>query len=42
MTLFEHLAELRNRLIKSALAVAVGAVICFIFYGPIFRVLVEP
>ncbi len=42
MTLMEHLAELRNRLIKSAVAVAVGAVICWIFYGFILDFLLEP
>src|SRR4051812_1813649 len=35
MTLVEHLTELRRRLIVSALAVAVGAIIGFILYGPI-------
>ena len=42
MTLVEHLVELRNRLIKSVLAVGIGAIVCFVFYGPIFRVLVQP
>jgi sec-independent protein translocase protein TatC len=42
MTLVEHLTELRSRLIKCALAVAVGAVICWIFYDPIFRALIDP
>ena len=42
MTLMEHLAELRNRLIKSAVAVAVGAVICWIFYPFILDFLLEP
>ena len=32
MTLMEHLAELRNRLIKATLAVAAGAVIGFVAY----------
>ena len=42
MTLVEHLVELRNRLIKSVLAVVVGALVCFIFYPPIFSALVRP
>lgn len=42
MTLVEHLGELRNRLIKAVLAVAVGAVIAFVLYDHIFQVLIEP
>ncbi len=42
MTLMEHLAELRSRLIKSAVAVAAGAVVCWIFYGFILDFLLEP
>ncbi len=42
MTLVEHLKELRNRLIKAVLAVAVGAIVAFIFYEQIFQVLIEP
>ena len=42
MTLMEHLTELRGRLIKSMLALAVGAVICWIFYDQIFDFLLQP
>ena len=35
MTVVEHLAELRYRLMVSIAAVAVGAIICFIFASPI-------
>ena len=35
MTLFEHLAELRSRIIKCALAIALGATLVFLFYDPI-------
>lgn len=42
MTLLEHLAELRNRLIKSAVAVVVGSVGCWIFYSFILDFLLEP
>ncbi|MFN3972986.1 MAG: twin-arginine translocase subunit TatC [Gemmobacter sp.] len=40
--LIEHLAELRNRLIKSVLAFLVGMVICFTVWNPIFNVLTQP
>jgi len=33
MTLFEHLAELRNRVVISLLAIVVGAVVAWFFYG---------
>ncbi len=42
MTLLEHLAELRNRLIKSAVAVAVGVVVCWIAYPFILDFLLGP
>ena len=42
MTLMEHLVELRSRLIKSVLAVVVGAVVCWIFYPQILDLLVQP
>lgn len=42
MTLVEHLTELRTRLVRSLLAVAVGATICWIFYGRIFDFLIDP
>ncbi|MDH4168107.1 MAG: twin-arginine translocase subunit TatC [Acidimicrobiia bacterium] len=42
MTLIEHLTELRGRLFKSVLAVAGGALVCWIFYDQIFDVLVSP
>jgi sec-independent protein translocase protein TatC len=35
MTVVEHLAELRYRIIVSIVAVAVGAIVCFIFASPI-------
>jgi len=40
--LIEHLAELRNRLIKSALAFVVGMVLCFTVATPIFNFLTAP
>ncbi len=42
MTLIEHLTELRQRLIKCAMAIAVGAVVCLVFYNRIFDALVDP
>jgi sec-independent protein translocase protein TatC len=42
MTLVEHLVELRSRLIKTLLAVALGAVIGFLLYGRVLDWLVQP
>jgi sec-independent protein translocase protein TatC len=42
MTLFEHLAELRNRLFKSVLAVVLGGAVCWLFYNQILDFLVQP
>ena len=40
--LIEHLAELRNRLIHSAIAFVIGMVICFTVWNPIFNFLTDP
>ncbi len=42
MTLVEHLTELRGRVVKAVLALAVGGVIGFMVYEPVLRVLQEP
>ncbi|MCP3998670.1 MAG: twin-arginine translocase subunit TatC [bacterium] len=42
MPLMSHLIELRSRLIKSVVAVALGSVIGIIFYRRILEVLAEP
>jgi len=42
MSLMDHLTELRTRIIKSVVAVTVGAVIAYIFYPPILDFLLEP
>ena len=42
MPLMEHLVELRSRLIKCALAVLAGAVVCWVFYPQILDVMVQP
>ncbi len=40
--LIEHLAELRSRLIKAAMAFIVAMVLCFTVWNPIFNFLTEP
>ena len=40
--LIEHLAELRDRLIKSLVAFIIGMVICFALWNPIFNFLTQP
>jgi sec-independent protein translocase protein TatC len=42
MTLVEHLGELRSRIIKSLLAVTLGALVMFLFYDPILTFLAQP
>lgn len=42
MTLIEHLTELRRRLIISFVAIAVGAIVCWIAYPWILDFLLEP
>lgn len=42
MTFTEHLAELRVRIIRSAIAIAIGFVICYIFSNAIFDVVSGP
>jgi sec-independent protein translocase protein TatC len=41
MTVVEHLAELRTRMVISLIAVAIGAIICFVFAPQIISFLVE-
>ena len=40
--LIEHLVELRQRLMKAVIAIAIFFVICFIFADKIFNILVIP
>jgi len=42
LTFLSHLGELRNRLIKCVIAVAIASVISFIFYDWIFYILILP
>ena len=42
MTIMQHLAELRNRLVISIFAVAVGATVLLILYEPVLDFLVSP
>ncbi len=40
--LIEHLAELRTRLIRSAIAFLIGMIICFTVWNPIYNFLTRP
>jgi sec-independent protein translocase protein TatC len=42
MTLMEHIAELRTRLLRAVIAVAVGAVIAWFLYDPLLHFLLGP
>jgi sec-independent protein translocase protein TatC len=42
MSLIEHLKELRNRLLRAAVAIVIGAVVGWIFYEKIFSFLTVP
>lgn len=42
MTLVEHLTELRDRLIRCAVAIALGATLAWILYNGIFAFLIHP
>lgn len=42
MTLFEHLAELRTRLFRAALALALGTAVGYALFEPVFAFLIDP
>jgi sec-independent protein translocase protein TatC len=42
MPLFDHLRELRNRVVKMALALIAGMVVGFIFFQPVWRFIERP
>ena len=42
MPLFDHLRELRNRVVKMALALIAGMIVGFIFFDPVWHVIERP
>jgi sec-independent protein translocase protein TatC len=42
MPLFDHLRELRNRIVKMALALIAGMIVGFIFFQPVWNVIERP
>ena len=42
MSVVDHLRELRDRIIWSLMAIAVGAMLVFIFFTPIVHLMVHP
>lgn len=42
MPLIEHIRELRSRVIKAALALAVGGILGWVFFGPVWNVMKQP
>ena len=42
MPLFDHLRELRNRIVKMALALIAGMIVGFIFFNPVWHVIERP
>lgn len=42
MSMLEHLYELRDRIIKCAIAIAVGGVVAWFLYPQIFDILLDP
>lgn len=42
MSLIEHLTELRQRIVKSIIAIVLGAVVIFVFYDRVLDAIVEP
>ena len=42
MPLFDHLRELRNRVVKMALGLIAGMIVGFIFFNQIWRVIEHP
>ena len=42
MPLFDHLRELRNRVVKMALALIAGMIVGFIFFQPVWRFIERP
>jgi sec-independent protein translocase protein TatC len=42
MPLFDHLRELRNRVVRSALALVAGMVVGFVFFNPVWHFIEKP
>ncbi len=42
MSLMDHLRELRNRVVKMALALAAGMIVGFVFFNPVWHVIERP
>jgi sec-independent protein translocase protein TatC len=42
MPLFDHLRELRNRIVKMALALIAGMIVGFVFFNPVWHVIERP
>src|SRR4051812_49987336 len=42
MSMVEHLGELRRRLVIAMIAIALGGIVCFVFYNSILEVLQRP
>ena len=42
MPLMEHIRELRNRVVKAALAIILGMVVGFVFFHPIWNFISHP
>jgi sec-independent protein translocase protein TatC len=42
MPLFDHLRELRNRVVKSALALIAGMIVGFVFFDPVWKFIQRP
>ncbi len=42
MPLFDHLRELRNRVVKSALALIAGMIVGFVFFNPVWHFIEHP
>jgi sec-independent protein translocase protein TatC len=42
MPVMDHIRELRNRIVKMALALAAGMIVGFVFFNPVWRVIERP